>query len=84
VFVDNEPKTQTMDLQIEEVINENINMLKGDVNCYYVDINGQCKIDDTEMDDDKVRSNWVLDWSINLGSKNVHIESNTVRQHRFK
>jgi hypothetical protein len=53
-------------------------MLKGDVCHYYVDIDGQCKIDDTKMDDDKVWSNWVFDWSINLGSKNAHIESNIV------
>jgi len=29
-----------MDLQVEEVINENIHTLKGDVCHYYVDIDG--------------------------------------------
>ncbi len=73
--MDSEPKTQTMDLQVEEVINENINTLEGDVCYYYVDIDGQCKIDHNEMDDDKVQLNLALDWLIDLGSKNAHIES---------
>jgi hypothetical protein len=60
-FVDSEPKTQTMDLQVKEVINENTNTLEGDVCHCYVDIDGQCEIDDIEMDNDKVRSNWVFD-----------------------
>jgi hypothetical protein len=62
-----------MDLQVDEVLNKNINTLKGDVN-----IDNQCKIDDTKMDDYKVRLNGVLDWSTNLGSRNVNIELITI------
>jgi hypothetical protein len=76
--VDSEPQTQTMDLQVEKVINENTNTLKGDVCHYYVDIDSQCETDDTEMDNNRVQLNWVFDWLTNLGSKNVHIESITV------
>jgi hypothetical protein len=35
-----------MDLQVEKVINENSNTLEGDVCHYYVDIDGQCQIND--------------------------------------
>jgi hypothetical protein len=77
-FVDSEPKTQTMDLQVEKVINENTNTLEGDVCHYYVDIDNQCEINHTEMDIDRVWLNWVFDWLIDLGSKNVHIKSITV------
>jgi hypothetical protein len=38
-----------VDLQVDEVLNENINMLKRDVN-----IDNQCEIDDTKMGDNKV------------------------------
>jgi hypothetical protein len=62
-----------MDLQVDEVLNENINTVKKDVN-----IDNQCKTNDTEMDDDKVQLNGVLDWSTNLGSGNVNIESITI------
>jgi hypothetical protein len=66
--VDNEIETQTMDLQVEEVINESTNMPKGNVCHYYIKISGQCETDDTEMDDNKVRLNWVPNWLTNLGS----------------
>jgi hypothetical protein len=62
-----------VDLKVDEVLNENINMLKRDVN-----IDNQCKIDDTKMGDDKVQLNGVLDWSTNLGFGNVNIESITI------
>jgi hypothetical protein len=48
-FVDNELETQTMDLQVEKVLNENINTLKGNI-----DIDDQCETIDIEMDNDKV------------------------------
>jgi len=48
-FLDNELETQTLDLQVEKVLNENINTLKGNV-----DIDVQCETIDIEMDDDKV------------------------------
>jgi hypothetical protein len=44
-FVDSEPQTRMyafVDLQIDEVLNENINTLKGNVN-----IDNQCDTDDT-------------------------------------
>jgi hypothetical protein len=44
-----------VDLQVDEVLNERINTLKGDVN-----IDNQCESDDTKMDDDKVQLNGVL------------------------
>jgi hypothetical protein len=74
MFVDSELETQTLDLQVEKVINENTNTLEGDVCHYYININDQCKIDDIEMDVDKVWSNWVFDRLTNLGSENVNIE----------
>ncbi len=52
--MNSELETQIMDLQVEEVINENINMPEGNVYHYYIEISGQCKINDIEMDDGKV------------------------------
>jgi hypothetical protein len=75
VFVESELETHTLDLQVEKVINENTNTLEGDVCHDYIDIDDQCKIDDIEMDDNKVWSNWVLNQLIDLGSENVNIES---------
>jgi hypothetical protein len=37
-FVDNEPKTQLVDLQVEKVLNENLNSPKGNIHQYYLDI----------------------------------------------
>jgi hypothetical protein len=42
-------------------------MLEGNVCHYYIEISGRCKIDDIEMDDGKVRLNYVPNRSTNLG-----------------
>jgi hypothetical protein len=39
LFVDSKPKTQLVDLQVEEVFNENLNSPKGNIHQYYMDIN---------------------------------------------
>ncbi len=78
MFVDNELETQTLDFQIEKVINDNTNTLEGDVFNYYINIDDQCKIDDIEMDVNKVWSNWVFDRLIDLGFENVNIKSITI------
>jgi hypothetical protein len=72
-FVDNELETQTMDLQVEKVLNENINTLEGNV-----DIDDQCETINIEMDNDKVQSNGVPNWSTNLGFGNVNIKLITI------
>jgi hypothetical protein len=56
---------------VEQVINENTNTLNGDVFHYYVDNDNQCKIDDVEMDDDRVWLNGVLNQLIDIGFRNA-------------
>ncbi len=68
-FVDTEFETQTMDLQVEKVLNDNTNMLEGNVK-----IDDQCETIDLQMDDDKVQSNGVPNWSTNLGYGNANIK----------
>jgi hypothetical protein len=46
LFVDSEPKTQLVDSQVEEVLNENLNSPKGNIHQYYMDIDRQCEDDD--------------------------------------
>ncbi len=77
-FVDSELQTWTMDLQVEEVINENTNTLEGDVCHYYVNIDGQCETNDIEMDDGRVWSNGIHDQLTNLRPKIANIESITI------
>jgi hypothetical protein len=72
-FVDIELETQTVDLQVEKIINENINTLKGNVN-----IDDQCETIDIKTNNDKVQSNGVPNWSTNLGSGNVNIKLITI------
>ncbi len=72
-FVDNEVDTQTMDLQVEKVINDNPNTVEGNV-----DIDDQCETIDLKVDDDKVQSNGVFNWSTNLGSRNANIKLITI------
>jgi hypothetical protein len=49
LFVNSEPKTQLVDLQVEEVLNENLNLPKGNIHQYYMDINKQCEDDDFQL-----------------------------------
>jgi hypothetical protein len=68
-----------VDLKVEKVLNDNTDTLKGGIFHYYVDIESWCKIDDIEMDDDRICLNGVLNQSIDLGFRNVNIESITTR-----
>jgi hypothetical protein len=49
LFVDGEPKTQLVDLQVEDVLNENLNSPKGNIHQYYMDIDRQCEDDDFQL-----------------------------------
>jgi hypothetical protein len=51
-----------MDLKVEKALNENINMLEGNVN-----IHDQCETIGIEMDNDKVQSNGNLVGQQTLG-----------------
>jgi hypothetical protein len=48
LFVDSEPKSQLVDLQVEEVLTE-LNLPKGNIHQYYMDINRQCEDDDFQL-----------------------------------
>jgi hypothetical protein len=67
-----------MDLQVEEILNENINMPKRNVWHQYVDIDGQCEINDIKMDDGKFWSNGIHDQLINLMPNITNIKSITI------
>ncbi len=67
--MDIELETQIVDLQVEKVLNDNTNMLEGNIK-----IDDQCETIDLQMDDDKVQSNGVPNWSTNLESRNANIK----------
>jgi hypothetical protein len=76
--VDSELEIQPMDLQFEKVLNENLNLPKGIIYCYYVDIDKQCENDDFQLNNKRGISNDVLDLLIDIGFESVnHISIHT-------
>jgi hypothetical protein len=58
--VDIEFEIQPVDFQFEKLLNENLNLQKGIIYHYYMDIDEQCENDDFQLNNKRGISNDVL------------------------